>query len=514
MHVVRARRDCGSAEDPPQHTQQHKHAQTCTLTHTHFFFFSLFHFFSCEKKVEIDFHIADSQHDLRAIPRTAIDAFLTQAKCTVISTRNNKAFDSYLLSESSLFIFPTKIILKTCGTTMLLKSVGPILEAAKAIGATPDFLQFSRSNFMFPQKQHFPHRAFSEETEYLNKLLGKEGDAFVLGATKGPRWHLYIVDFNEVDASQYKQQTIEMIMFNLDPKIMRQFYQAQQASDATSSSSAAPMEESKEILLNSSGQGFANLNGEGSKSGDDATKRSGIDKLIPGSDIDGFLFSPCGYSCNALLNETYFTIHITPEPECSFVSFETNLNVKSYTALVNLVCETFRPGSFCLSLFVDELSLINDSRKGLDWNAIAGYTTKTTTHHTFQAGYNATCAHYEITEDHPHHGSDSFGVPAATAAAAVKKASDNFCEQTNLATKKLQEHLDEVVEKAKHQEAQYNKIASEKSELERTLAAAAAKEAELLARLAAFEAKANGAAPMDASSSDSSDSNKKRKVDA
>jgi hypothetical protein len=81
----------------------------------------------CEKKVEIDFLVTDAQHDLRTIPRAAIDAFLTLAKCTVISTRNNKHFDSYLLSESSLFIFPTKIIIKTCGTTMLLKSVQPIL---------------------------------------------------------------------------------------------------------------------------------------------------------------------------------------------------------------------------------------------------------------------------------------------------------------------------------------------------------------------------------------------------
>lgn len=177
------------------------------------------------------------------------------------------------------------------------------------MGAVPDFLQFSRSNFMFPQKQHFPHRAFSEETEYLNKLLGKEGDAFILGTLQGPRWHLYIVDFNEVDASQYKQQTCELIMFNLDPQIMRQFYQAAKqdeaagaAASSSSSTGPTPMEESKEeVLVNTSGQGYANLNGEGSKSGDDATKRSGIDKLLPGADIDGFLFNPCGY-CTSSTN--------------------------------------------------------------------------------------------------------------------------------------------------------------------------------------------------------------------
>ena len=102
---------------------------------------------------------------------------------------------------------------------------------------------------VFPQKQHFPHRAFSEETEYLNKLLNKEGDAFILGTLQGPRWHLYIVDFNEVDASEYKQQTCELIMFNLDPQIMKQFYQLKAAettataSSSSSSTGVAPMEE-------------------------------------------------------------------------------------------------------------------------------------------------------------------------------------------------------------------------------------------------------------------------------
>jgi len=345
-------------------------------------------FEGCEKKVEIDFDVPSGGPDLRAIPRTAIDGFLSLAKCTVISTKHNEHFDSYLLSESSLFIFPTKILLKTCGTTLLLKSVGAILAAAKAVGATPDFLQFSRSNFIFPSKQHFPHRAFSEETDYLNKLLGKEGDAFILGPLHGPRWHLYIVDFDRVAAAKYKQQTCELIMFNLDPVIMKQFYQQQEASSngsaaaaagasasaaAASSNGSAAMDESKEgggcdnkLMCNSAGQGFANLDGAGTRTGAEATKRSGIDLLLPGSDIDGFLFEPCGYSCNGLLKDTYFTIHITPEPECSFVSFETNYNTPSFTELVNLVTRTFRPGSFCLSLFVDEESLISDSRKGLD----------------------------------------------------------------------------------------------------------------------------------------------------
>ena len=125
--------------------------------------------------------------------------------------------------------------------------------------------------------------------------------------------------------------------------------------------------------------------------------------------------------CNGLLKEAYFTIHITPEPECSFVSFETNYNTPSFTALVNLVTSTFRPGSFCLSLFVDEESLISDSRKGLDWGKIAGYSAKATTHHVFQAGYNATCAHYDIVQPNGE-GSAAFGGGVSAAASALKPA--------------------------------------------------------------------------------------------
>ena len=42
---------------------------------------------------------------------------------------------------------------------------------------------------------------------------------------------------------------------------------------------------------------------------------------------DSFHFAPCGFSLNALrpeINEWYATIHVTPEPGFSYVSFETN----------------------------------------------------------------------------------------------------------------------------------------------------------------------------------------------
>ncbi|KAK7071539.1 AMP deaminase, partial [Halocaridina rubra] len=47
----------------------------------------------------------------------------------------------------------------------------------------------------------------------------------------------------------------------------------------------------------------------------------------------------------------YMTIHITPEPEFSYVSFETNVPHKSYKDLISRVISTFGPKQFVLTFF-------------------------------------------------------------------------------------------------------------------------------------------------------------------
>lgn len=88
----------------------------------------------------------------------------------------------------------------------------------------------------------------------------------------------------------------------------------------------------------------------------DVTRESGICDLIPGSVIDATLFNPCGYSMNGMKSDgTYCTIHITPEPEFSYVSFETNLSQTSYDDLIRKVVEVFKPGKFVTTLFVNQV---------------------------------------------------------------------------------------------------------------------------------------------------------------
>ncbi len=59
---------------------------------------------------------------------------------------------------------------------------------------------------------------------------------------------------------------------------------------------------------------------------------------------------------NGLLQETYSTIHVTPQPQCSYVSYETNYQAKDYNMIVDNVLKTFKPGKFIVTLFANKVS--------------------------------------------------------------------------------------------------------------------------------------------------------------
>jgi len=109
--------------------------------------------------------------------------------------------------------------------------------------------------------------------------------------------------------------------------------------------------------------------------GKDATQKSGIIDLIPGIKIDDFLFDPCGYSMNGILPGGYYiTIHVTPEPHCSYVSFESNVPQESYDDLIKKVINCFKPGKFLMTVFANKASIARDSHKQLEkYDAIEGY---------------------------------------------------------------------------------------------------------------------------------------------
>lgn len=299
------------------------------------------YFEGVEKLLEIWFKKPPgSEGDLRKIPRSVYENLLKTVHCEVISFSSNEKVDAYVLSESSMFVAERRFILKTCGTTTPLECLSELLQLVQRYAGFTQVedVFYSRKNFKRPDLQKDPHRSFQREVAYLDKFF-KDGVGYCLGSSDLDCWFLYTLQEpkeisynNNNDArldylSEEKlkvepDQTLEVLMTDLDPKVMSIFTKK-------NSSSAA-----------------------------EATQKSGIDTIFPNMTIDDYLFEPCGYSMNGISKSgNYMTIHITPEPEFSYVSFETNVPRVSYREVIQKVLNIFRPGKFVLTLFTNKGSV-------------------------------------------------------------------------------------------------------------------------------------------------------------
>mmetsp|Transcript_33607 Transcript_33607/g.53897 ORF Transcript_33607/g.53897 Transcript_33607/m.53897 type:complete len:992 (+) Transcript_33607:533-3508(+) len=318
------------------------------------------HFEGVEKRVEIDFHQGRLQRGMRSLPRTALDDAMTAAQCLIVSKRTNAAFDAYVLSESSLFVYPTKVVLKTCGTTKLLDAVPLLLAEAAAIGMVPRRCKYTRSTFLFPDEQPLDGD-FDAETTFLEEHFGRlgpdGGNAFVLGSKlRGVQWHVYLADDNGGDAGEEGGGAA----------VEGSECSTQDAPAAGPEASSMPAPNPRAEPTVSLEVCMTHLDVEHSKhfvrddttfvSSRQTTQDSGIAALFPTMDIDDYVFEPCGYSMNGLAGSEYSTIHITPENGFSYCSVEHSnvpVSVADPEAFVRRVASTFKPGKFSLAVSTD-----------------------------------------------------------------------------------------------------------------------------------------------------------------
>lgn len=361
-----------------------------------------------EKKIELEFRykrspnqskqdyyrfLNENRSGLRQLTASQWQSqLLDDVHCQIISQTSNQHFDSYVLSESSLFVYPFKLILKTCGTTTLLHAIEPLLRIAQQLNMVIDFCWFSRKNYVFPQKQLAPHTSWEDEVTHLNKYF-PNGNGFIVGPMSKDHWYLFLADYRGsmdedesldcntpiVHTSQQPDQTFEILMHELSSEKMKQFFKDEHFISA-----------------------------------EHVTEKSGIAGLIPGSTIDAFQFDPCGYSMNGLFGDSYWTIHITPEDSCSFASFETNYlpekGAAYYSELTRKVLNVFKPGRFSVTLLADDHVPIN--RHGIDLDLrhdkslaafsllhLPNYTQLSKSFYEFEGGFNMTFCSFRKTSD-------------------------------------------------------------------------------------------------------------------
>jgi S-adenosylmethionine decarboxylase len=408
---------------------------------------------------------------LKSVKPTTWESMLDLVNCKVLSIVNSEHVDAYLLSESSMFVFPHKIILKTCGTTTLLLGLRRLLRIAAVDGgfpfhnaaslediraaATPYRVFYSRKNFLFPDKQRGPHRSWKQEVKYLDDMF-EGGSAYMVGRMNGDHWYLYITSPNTTltpprtpdgeksthspnrqskiptglvslrrfanEDKENQDETLEILMTDLDPENAKQFYLSH-ASAVADEQVPAKARDARRKALESlgdlpngklSGHGdstfdiFSNceesdliqaetefLTTEGHALGTIVSEKCGLSdvypiSVYPDARIDAYLFSPCGFSANGVIPAPsplgtslgddlkvasskaahYFTVHVTPEPNCSFASFETNVpggqRGRETTDIIEHVVGIFKPGRFSVTLFEAKGRIMNPYGLGDD----------------------------------------------------------------------------------------------------------------------------------------------------
>ncbi|PSR81246.1 S-adenosylmethionine decarboxylase proenzyme [Coniella lustricola] len=406
-----------------------------------------------EKLLEVWFAPSPSQlpqgvkeNGLLCVLSKTWERMLELVHCEVLSVVSSEHMDAYLLSESSMFVFPHKLILKTCGTTTLLLGLRRLLRIAAIDAgfpfhnaqslddedalASPYRVFYSRKNFLFPDKQRGPHRSWADEYKFLDKLFD-HGSAYLVGKMNGDHWYLYITTpttqltpprtpdsengpgspvrtslkiptglmsmFPQISADgETPDETLEILMTDLDPENAKQFYLSNanavaservplQAGEArqVAADSLGELEDPLDVFDNGTKHDGTEtpmtdteqLTTEGHALGTVVSSTCGLSDVYPVSKypdarIDAYLFTPCGFSANAVIPAPvqeaedgtkttgashYFTVHVTPEPNCSFASFETNVpggqNGRETSEVIEHVVGIFKPGRFIVTLF-------------------------------------------------------------------------------------------------------------------------------------------------------------------
>jgi len=329
-----------------------------------------------EKTLEVCFRRKDGLVDvpsedgesvgLRRLTRDDLSRICARARCTILSSVSNRYLDAYVLSESSLFVYPYMLVLKTCGTTTLLRCIALLIDFGSKLGlgkslscsvekirlyrtrasltnclsSEIDWVGYSRKNFNFPGDQAFPHQSFHQELDYLdshrNLCERLDGNGYTLGPINSDHWFVFVADqtIRSRNLELDTDRVLNIMMFDIDEDVANMFFYDNYEKKKGESKDEEVARISHEQTVN-----------------------SGISALCPGALFDPRAFEPCGYSMNAILFRSYSTIHITPEAGSSYCSFETNQQVGSYKALISNVIRTFRPKRFVMTLMADEAGL-------------------------------------------------------------------------------------------------------------------------------------------------------------
>ena len=252
-----------------------------------------------EKKIELV--VEASCPSLRSLGYPFWHDVVKAAEADILSTLSNQYCDTYLLSESSLFVWDDRCLMLTCGNTTLVNSA---LLLERHLGSDNiAFLSYQRKNEYLSQLQH---TSLQQDLDKLRTKLPIK--AYQLGYLDSH--HHFLLHLDKPYTPPANDITCELLMYHTQGPTADYLRSPDQT-----------IEQIRALLK--------------------------LDLILPDFELDDFLFEPFGYSVNAIRGEDYATIHITPEQHSSYVSLETNLNLgESHAYIVKQLLSILQPTSW------------------------------------------------------------------------------------------------------------------------------------------------------------------------
>ena len=197
----------------------------------------------------------------------------------------------------------------TCGRTNAHNALEEILRhIAPAARLSPCWVQLSHRALLAPAAQPVPHQTPAANLESMRKLLPDAFDT-VLGSSM--RFPLYVFTSNL--ARVHVKPSIAVYMHGLPPRVC----------DAYTDPDGGKVFVRHDLHC----------------------------RLQPGFvPFDTHCFEPRGYSANGgtIEKNGYWTVHVTPEPNASYASFEAGVESSQHEALLRACLEHFCPRRACV----------------------------------------------------------------------------------------------------------------------------------------------------------------------
>ncbi len=265
-------------------------------------------FYGPEKRLEVQ--IRENTLDLRDLPDNFWQKLVRAAGTNIVDKQVTDVVISFILSESSLFVWSNRLVLLTCGNTYPFAAVSMLLEKIAAADiifwrceqkGTANWPLNEKEFYTFSQgiKKSFP------QLHYQN-IINETGDT-ILFCQAG---------HTENDSTKNINQFL-LQGLNCHPN-----------NDICFTAKEHPS--NRPVILR---------------------------QIFPEALHHYHNFSPCGYSENGLLGNGYYALHITPEKEHSYVGFDTDLDLHEHQYLLEHLLTIFKPSTMSVISFSDKKTL-------------------------------------------------------------------------------------------------------------------------------------------------------------